>query len=92
MRQKKWMAVTIMAIGVSMTACNSIPMFNSGGEEFVHNDISFGYDKNPDFKSGVVDGCKTSSGKYTKNHTSFKTNESYRMGWGSGRLQCKSEQ
>jgi len=93
MKQKKIAVAAAVLLGLSTMGCNSITVFNSGsGEEFIYKNISFGHDRDRAYKSGVMDGCRTSSGKYTKNHASFKSNDSYRVGWESGRLKCKGEE
>lgn len=81
--------IGILSIGLLMTACTS-----SGASlenAYIYNGINFGADRNADFKQGVRDACKTADGDYTKDHTKFKNNESYRIGWEDGRLQCKGK-
>ena len=83
------LATATLATGLLMTACSS-----SGASlenAYIYNGINFGSDRNADFKYGVRDACRTADGDYTKNHELFKTNESYRVGWEDGRLQCKGK-
>ncbi len=80
--------VTI-TIGLLLTACSSSgPSLENA---YIYNGINFGSDRDESFKQGVRDACKTADGDYTKDHTLFKTNESYRIGWEDGRLQCKGK-
>ena len=60
-----------------------------GSGDFVYRGHDFGPDRDSDYRKGVMDGCKTTDGDYTKNHALFKTNESYHAGWEHGRLHCK---
>jgi len=60
-----------------------------GSEDFVYRGHDFGPDRDAEYRQGVKDGCRTSDGDYTKNHVSYKTNESYHAGWEHGRLHCK---
>lgn len=75
--------VTITTItGFFLTACTP-------ANSYIYQDINFGVDRNVDFKQGVQDACLTASGSYKKDSYMFKNNESYRVGWKSGRLKCK---
>ena len=78
-----------ITIGLLLTACTSsgVPLENA----YIYNGINFGSDRDESFKHGVRDACKTADGDYTKDHNLFKTNESYRIGWEDGRLQCKGK-
>ncbi len=60
-----------------------------GAEDFIYRGHDFGPDRDSNYRKGVMDGCRTSDGDYTKDHTSYKTNESYHAGWEHGRLHCK---
>ena len=90
MKQTKILFTTaFIATGLLLTACtSSTPSMEN---VYIYNGINFGSDRNADFKQGVKDACKTSDGDYTKNHELFKNNESYRIGWEDGRLQCKGK-
>ena len=58
--------------------------------DFVYRGHDFGPNRDTPYRQGVMDGCKTKDGDYTKDHTSFNTNESYHMGWEHGRMHCKA--
>ena len=66
-----------------------IPEATGGGDHFVYHGHDFGPERDADYKAGVEDGCRTSDGDYTKDHTRFRTDESYHAGWEHGRLHCK---
>ena len=70
-----------------LTACGGGPSI--GGDTFMYNGHNFGENRNADFQKGVRDGCKTSTGAYTKNHALFNNNNSYHTGWEDGRINCK---
>ena len=73
-----------------LTACGDGPAL--GGENaFIYNGHNFGDNRNAEFKQGVRDGCKTSTGAYTKNHALFNTNNAYHTGWEDGRMNCKGQ-
>lgn len=83
-----FMSGTTLA-GLLLTACTSSYVMDENS--YVYRGINFGPDRDANFKKGVQDACKTSDGEYTKDHHLFKTNESYRVGWEDGRLQCKGK-
>ena len=72
-----------------LTACGDGPTLTA--DSFVYNGHNFGHNRNADFKDGVRDGCKTSSGTYTKNHTLFNNSNAYHTGWEDGRIHCKEK-
>jgi len=85
---------TAIATGLLLSACTSSSLSNSapsvsGGDAYIYNGINFGADRDASFKKGVQDACKTADGDYTKDHNLFNNNESYKIGWEDGRLQCK---
>ncbi len=85
---KTLFTTAIMATGLLLTACiSSSPSYN----DYIYQGINFGSDRDASFKKGVQDACRTADGYYTKDHTLFKNNKSYRIGWEDGRLQCKGK-
>ncbi len=76
-----------MTIGFGLTACTSPTPKNS----YIYEGINFGSDRNINFQKGVQDACRTADGYYTKDHTLFNGNESYKIGWEDGRLECKGK-
>jgi hypothetical protein len=89
--KKVILSIGVISIGLLLsmlfTACTSSSprTYNN----YIYNNINFGSNRNASFKMGVQDACKTANGDYTKNHTLFNSNESYKIGWESGRLHCK---
>jgi len=57
--------------------------------DFVYRSHNFGSNRDADYRKGVKDGCKTSDGDYTKNHSLFNAENDYRVGWEHGRMHCK---
>ena len=86
---KTLITTAALVTGLLLSACTSsaLPL----GEAYIYNGINFGSDRDTSFKHGVRDGCKTADGDYTKDHTQFRNNESYKVGWEDGRLQCKGK-
>ncbi len=78
-----------IAVGLLLTACTSSEV--APANAYIYNGINFGADRNADFKQGVRDACRTADGDYTKDHNKFNNNESYKIGWEDGRLQCKGK-
>ena len=79
----------ILVSGLLFTACtSSAPSLENA---YIYNGINFGSERDESFKHGVRDACKTADGDYTKDHNLFNNNESYRIGWEDGRLQCKGK-
>ena len=79
-----------LATGLLLTACTSSSAINSYND-YIYQGINFGSDRDASFKKGVRDACKTADGDYTKDHNLFNNNESYKVGWEDGRLQCKGK-
>lgn len=92
---KPALAVCFVSGLLLLSGCgNNVPQLPGGvggGNHYVYKGHDFGPDRDSDYRTGVVDGCRTTEGDYTKNHALFKTNESYRAGWEHGRLHCKGE-
>lgn len=79
----------MVAVGFLFTACTSSDLAPENA--YIYNGINFGADRNTEFKQGVRDACRTADGDYTKDHNKFNNNESYKIGWEDGRLQCKGK-
>jgi len=91
----------VLSLGMAallLSGCGSmtLPSFGMGEsvspastEHFVYKGHDFGPDRNTEYRQGVVDGCATAAGSYTKSHALFQNNTSYRAGWEHGRLHCK---
>ncbi len=60
---------------------------NKGG--FTYSGIYFGAHLKDTYKKGIIDGCKTAKGMYTKAHWSFQNRQDYANGWFLGRNRCK---
>ena len=68
--------------------CSSQQVPESQGG-FTHSGIYFGKNFTPRYQQGIVDGCTTSKGKYTKSHQLFNSDIDYNNGWFLGRKRCK---
>ena len=86
---KTLITTTALVAGLLLSACTSSSMTLE--DDYVYQGINFGSDRDANFKQGVRDACRTADGDYTKDHTKFNNNESYRIGWEDGRLQCKGK-
>ena len=100
--KRKMIYTLSLALGLALTGCGGISMPSFGtspstsaggqsaasGEHFIHNGHDFGANRHEEYKKGVVDGCKTAHGEYTKNHDLFQSSDHYRAGWEHGRLHC----
>ena len=80
---------TAIITGLLLSACTSSSVTHVN--DYVYQGLNFGSDRDANFKKGVQDACRTADGDYTKDHTKFNNNESYRIGWEDGRLQCKGK-
>jgi len=78
-------AMAFLIMGCTSSESSLIP--NRG--DYIYRGHDFGPDRDAAYRQGVEDGCRTSDGDYTKNHVSYKTDESYHNGWEHGRLHCK---
>jgi len=77
-------AAAIILSGCVSSVSDAVP----GSGDFIYRGHDFGPDRNSDYRKGVMDGCRTSDGDYSKDHALFKTSESYHAGWEHGRLHC----
>ncbi len=94
MKHSTFIVTLALTTGLLLTACTSSAVSLDNriqANSYVYNGINFGANRNVDFKKGVRDACRTADGHYTKNHNLFNNNESYRVGWEDGRLQCKGK-
>lgn len=69
-------------------SCGSSKVSSSQGG-FYHSGIYFGKYFPPSYQQGIVDGCKTAKGYYSKSHKLFRHNRDYNNGWFLGRNRCK---
>jgi len=84
--------ITFLAsLSLFFTACGGgtrhLPESQGG---YYYSGIYFGKHFSATLKEGVEDGCDTSKGNYTKNHTRFNNDEDYNTGWFLGRKRCIS--
>jgi len=86
------LASIFLAGTLFFTGCGEVPNLDgvtASSGDFVYNGHNFGANRNGEYKKGVKDGCKTSSGNYAKNHALFNDENDYRVGWEHGRMHCK---
>ena len=71
-----------------LTGCghNKEPLHQKG---YYHSGIYFGKNFPANYRQGIVDGCTTSKGRYTKSHTLFNNDQNYNHGWFLGRNRCR---
>lgn len=86
---KTLITTTAIVTGLLLIACTSSPEIHAN--DYIYQGINFGSDRDADFKQGVQDACRTADGDYTKDHHKFNHNESYKIGWEDGRLECKGK-
>ena len=82
-----------LLLALALGGCGGISMPSMGGsavegEHFVYHGHDFGPARNETYRKGVVDGCKTADGDYSKDHALFKSSVDYKAGWEHGRLHC----
>jgi hypothetical protein len=88
--KKSTLLVIAVTAAVFLSGCvSSEPSIAPSGDAFIYRGHDFGPDRNSEYRQGVMDGCRTSDGDYTKNHAAYETGESYHTGWEDGRLHCK---
>ncbi len=73
-----------------LTACTSPS--TTYHSDFRHKGISFGTDKNADYKKGVIDACRPIDCGYIKDINRLENNKSYRRGWDEGLSKCKGKE
>jgi len=78
----------LIATGIFLfNACSSDGVEVKKAGSYYHG-IYFGKNLNDSQKKGLVDGCKTALGTYTKSHQLFNEDSSYNEGWFLGRSKC----
>jgi len=87
MKYLKSMTLGITAL-LLLTACGGVHHMPESQGGFYYSGIYFGKNFSQTLKEGVEDGCKTSKGHYTKNHTLFNNDTDYNTGWFLGRNRC----
>jgi hypothetical protein len=86
------LASIFLAGSLLFTGCGERPNIDNisaSSGDFVYRNHNFGSNRDTEYRKGVKDGCKTSDGDYTKNHTLFDAENDYRVGWEHGRMHCK---
>ena len=73
---------------VSNTAGSCSPSAASRGY-FCYQGYNFGKDTVALYRQGVIHGCRTANGYFTKNYHESSSSEAYRRGWEKGRATCK---
>ena len=88
---KYFKPITIIILINSLLLFNACTTNNTpiSKEGYYHNQIYFGKSFSPNYQQGIVDGCTTSKGDYTKSHTLFNNDDDYNKGWFLGRNRCK---
>ena len=84
---------TIISLGyllLALSGCNSSQMPQAQAQgRFYYEKIYFGKNFSLNYQKGIIDGCTTSKGYYTKSHSLFNSNNDYNRGWFLGRKRCK---
>ncbi len=83
---------TLLLLGgaFSMFVGCSTPKVPQSEGGFTYSGIYFGKNFTPIYQQGIVDGCTTAKGNYTKSHKLFNTDNAYEKGWFLGRNRCKN--
>ncbi len=78
----------IIALSTFISGCKPkhLPAEKGG---FTYSGIYFGAHFSTLYKKGIMDGCKTAKGIYTKSHWTFRNKQDYADGWFLGRNRCK---
>ncbi len=56
---------------------------------FCYGGINFGKNLSPEYKRGVIDGCRTGQGYFFKDYTAYANSPTYKQGWIEGRKRCR---
>ena len=91
---KTTLAISFSLGALLLTGCGDVPNLDDSAASpgaFIYAGRNFGTNRNETYKQGVMDGCKTSQGTYTKNHGLFNGNGSYHNGWEHGRIHCNPD-
>jgi len=78
-----------LSAALLLGACTAARPHAARGD-FVYHGHDFGPHRNAEYRAGVVDGCRTADGDYSKNHERYRVDIDYHDGWEHGRLHCKS--
>jgi hypothetical protein len=94
MRARTVLPLLCSAAILTLNGCgNTVPELPGSvpveANDFVYDGHNFGPNRNAVYKEGVIAGCETANGNYTKDHARFETSLDYHDGWEHGRLHCK---
>jgi hypothetical protein len=56
---------------------------------FCYGGRNFGKNLSPEYKRGVIDGCRTGQGYFFKDYEAYQNSISYKNGWIQGRKKCR---
>jgi hypothetical protein len=56
---------------------------------FCYKNINFGKTRGKKYEKGIIDGCTTGEGKFTKNYYLSSSSKDYFDGWILGRSRCR---
>ena len=56
---------------------------------FCYKNINFGKSRGKLYEKGIIDGCTTGEGRFTKDYSLSSTSQDYFDGWMLGRSKCK---
>ena len=56
---------------------------------FCHKNHNYGKNRNAMYRSGVIAGCRTAEGYYSKDYSKSSWSNDYNMGWADGRATCR---
>jgi hypothetical protein len=82
---------TLIILGslLLFTGCSTKKTSTSRGNDYYYHGLYFGSNFSKYYKKGIVNGCKTATGEYTKAHGLFKNSKDYKDGWFLGRNRCR---
>ena len=55
---------------------------------FCYSGMNFGKNLAPNYKKGVIDGCRTGKGYFVKDYDAYRDEPLYKQGWIAGRKKC----
>ena len=75
---------------VGCSSNNSLSPENCGKNGyFCYKNINFGKSRGRLYEKGIIDGCTTAEGRFTKDYSLSSTSRDYFDGWMLGRSKCK---
>ncbi|NPA27474.1 MAG: hypothetical protein GXN91_00285 [Epsilonproteobacteria bacterium] len=90
MVKSRFMLPFMLFFWVGCSSNKSLSLDSCGKDGiFCYKNINFGKSRGRLYEKGIIDGCTTGEGRFTKDYSLSSTSQDYFDGWMLGRSKCK---